>query len=231
MARPHGKIVGHKVSRSERDKVCRSATDSTRYGLKAGVGRQASVTLTPRRSTETPLWTNWQRSGPDWRVPGVRTGGNLAERGPIKVNQTKSNHFFEAQDEMEGCSGDCGDGPSPPRRRWFPDSLCAKPAVGGARIYENLAKLKQIKVDQGELYLSGAGKDGGERKDESDLIQPNEGTGRSRMFNDERTHGQVAGCGGFGSGDGRQHDRGAVLQGVYPSKEMVIGFDRPCENR
>ena len=94
------------------------------------------------------------RSGPDWRVPGVWTGGNLAKLKPIKVNQGE---IFpekeEAQEEVEGSRTDCGDEPSPPRRRWFPDSLCAKPAVGGARIYENLAKLKRIKVDQGDKFL------------------------------------------------------------------------------
>ena len=56
--------------------------------------------------------------GPDWQAPGVRKGVNLAEPGAIKVNQGKSNHFFEnkgAQEELEGCLVRCGDGPSPPR--------------------------------------------------------------------------------------------------------------------
>ena len=51
-----------------------------------------------------------------------------------------------------GSRTDCGDEPSPPRRRWFPDRRCAKPAVCGARRDENLAKLNPIKVDQGEIF-------------------------------------------------------------------------------
>jgi len=71
----------------------------------------------------------------------------------IKVNQGEIFPEKEAaQEEMEGSRTDCGDEPSPPRRRWFPDRRCAKPAVCGARRDENLAKLNQIKVNQGENF-------------------------------------------------------------------------------
>jgi len=56
------------------------------------------------------------RSGPDWRVPGVWTGGNLAKLKPIKVNQGEIfSEKEEAQEEAEGSRTDCGDEPSPPR--------------------------------------------------------------------------------------------------------------------
>jgi len=75
VSRVHGKIVGHKVSRSERDKVCRGATDSTSHGLTAMVGRQESVTLAPRRSAPAgagPLRANWP-------APGVPDRGNRTQ--------------------------------------------------------------------------------------------------------------------------------------------------------
>jgi len=92
------------------------------------------------------------RSGPDWRVPGVWTGGNLAKLKPIKVNQGEIfSEKEEAQEEAEGSRTDCGDEPSPPRRCWFPDRRCAKPAVGGVRGDGDLAKLNPIKVNQGDI--------------------------------------------------------------------------------
>ncbi|HSY19613.1 MAG TPA: hypothetical protein VK815_14825 [Candidatus Acidoferrales bacterium] len=80
-------------------------------------------------------------------------GENKAELEPIKVNQGEINLENEdAHNETENAPTGCGDEPSPPRGHRLPDSRCAKPAVGGVRMNENLAKLKRIKVDQGDNF-------------------------------------------------------------------------------
>jgi len=111
------------------------------------------------RECRGPSWTGrcpaFQLASqrPALPVVGARRDENLAKLKPIKVNQGEIfSEKEEAQDEMRYCRVDCGDGPSPLRGRWFPDSLCVKPTVGGARMDDDLAKLKPIKVDQGDIF-------------------------------------------------------------------------------
>jgi hypothetical protein len=80
--------------------------------------------------------------------------GNKAELEPIKVNQAE--HFFEsveAQDKVE----DRGWYPRPcrvgARRSELAGQRLVLPVVGGIRMDEDLAKLKPIKVDQGDIFF------------------------------------------------------------------------------
>ena len=110
---------------------------------------------------------------------GARREGNLAKLKRIKVNQ--GDVFKNVEDQDEKVRGGCGDEPSPPRdhrlcrgpsrtgrcsalppsprlRRGRPkenEARRPRPAhpVVGARREGNLAKLKRIKVNQGDVLL------------------------------------------------------------------------------
>ncbi|HSY18255.1 MAG TPA: hypothetical protein VK815_07980 [Candidatus Acidoferrales bacterium] len=76
-------------------------------------------------------------------VGEVRLDVDRTELGPIKVDQGEISKKIEDQNETESCPANRGDEPSPPR---------------GMRVDENLAKLKSIKVNQGEIFICRTGR-------------------------------------------------------------------------
>jgi len=166
-AEEQDELVGCPTSRRNRQpqsacgagKICRSATDSTSGGLKAGIGMQASVWVHHdgahgvTRPTRVSVGKNCHAVSTT--AGGARTDVNKAKFGSIKVHQGEIFKKVEEQNEMEGGPADCGDGPSPLRGRWFPDSLSAMPAVDGFMAGVNRTQSELIGLNRGEIFYPG----------------------------------------------------------------------------